>query len=100
MNLTVVIVPNEASWVQSMDTSVHLVIMPVEARIVILIPFTIEPDSFSAIVLDKLFQLSIHESIISLPLTMCRTSSTTPSTSDGIVVITRPVKERIVDMEA
>ena len=95
-----VIVSNETRWVQSMDTSVHLVIMPVEARILILIPFTIEPDSFSTIVLDKLLELSIHESIIGLPLTMGRTPSTTPSTSDGIVVITRPVKERIVDMEA
>ena len=100
MDLTVVIVPDEASGIQGMDTRIHLIIVPVEARVLILVPLSVEPDRIGTVVLDELLELSVHEGIVGLPLAVRRTSRTTSRTPDRIVVITRPVQERIVDMEA
>ena len=100
MYLTVVVVPDKAGGVELVDPSVHLVKVPLEAWVDILIPFTVEPNSFGVVVADELGELGIHEGIIRLPLPVLGTTRTLTRASDGIVVIAVPVEEGVIDVEA
>ena len=91
--LTVVVVPDKAGGVELVDASVHLVEVPLEAWVDILIPFTVEPNSLGVVVADEFGKLGIHEGIIRLPLPVLGTPRTLACTPDGVVVIAVPVKE-------
>ena len=93
MYLTVVVVPDKAGGVDLMDASVHLIEVPLEAWVDILVPFTVEPNSFGVVVADELGELGIHEGIIRLPLPMLGTTRTLACAPEGVVVITVPVEE-------
>ena len=93
MYFTVVVIPDKAGGVDLVDASVHLVKVPLEAWVDILVPFTVEPNSLGVVVADELGELGIHEGVIRLPLPVLGTTRTLARASEGIVVIAVPVKE-------
>ena len=90
---TVVVIPDEAGGVELVDPSVHLIEVPLEAWVDILVPFTVEPNSFGVVVADEFGELGVHKGIIRLPLPVLSTTRTLACTPDGVVVIAVPVKE-------
>ena len=91
MRCAVVVVPDEAGWVDLMDIGVHLVISPVEAWVLILIPLSVQPDSLCSVVPYELGELCVHEGIVGVPATVALTPRTSSCTSNGVVVLTVPV---------
>ena len=100
MYLTVVVVPDKAGGVDLVDASVHLVKVPLEAWIDILVPFTVEPNSLGVVVADEFGELGVHKGIIRLPLPVLGTTRTLACAPEGVVVIAVPVEEGVIDVEA
>ena len=65
------IVDYQAAWLQAMDKRILLWQLPVEVRILILIPPSIKPDtSHLAVVGKKFCKLVVHKLIVALPVTL------------------------------
>ena len=100
MYLTVVVIPDKAGGVDLVDTSIHLIEVPLEAWVDILVPFSIEPNSFGVVVADEFGELGVHKGVIRLPLPVLGTTRTLTRAPDGVVVIAVPVEEGVIDVEA
>ena len=93
MYLTVVVVPDKAGGVELVDPSVHLIEVPLEAWVDILVPFTVEPNSFGVVVADEFGELGVHKGVIRLPLPVLGATRTLACAPEGVVVFAVPVKE-------
>ena len=97
-----VVVTDEARWLELVDESVLLVELPVEwGWILVTVPLSVEPDGADfTIVCEQLGQLLIHEVII------CRPVLVLPNTADDLlagtshwVLVARPVNVRVVEVQ-
>ena len=97
----VMIVAHQASRLQTMNQTVLPRQLPVEIRILILIPPTVKPyRPYLAIIGEELGELVVHELIVALPVAqrVRATCATTRSAPHGILTI--PVDMRVVEVES
>ena len=84
-----------------MDKGILLGQLPVERRILVLIPPAVKPDgSHLAVVGEQLCQLIVHKLIVALPVavgigTSCSSARTAPRS-----ILTPPVDVRVIEMDA
>ena len=98
----VVVVTDEARWLEFVDERVLLVELPVEwGWILVTVPLSVEPDGADfTIVCEQLGQLLIHEVVV------CRPVLVLPNTADDLlagtshwVLVARPVNVRVVEVQ-
>ena len=86
------IVPNQASRLQAMNHRILLRELPVEVRILVMIPPSVKPDSPDrAVVGQQLRQLVIHKLIIILPFAMLGAPRPPSGPSQRIIILPEPV---------
>ena len=97
----VMVVYDQAAWLQAMDKRILLWQLPIEVRILILIPPSVKPDtSHLTVVGKKLSKLIVHKLIVALPVTLRvrATGTSTRSSPNGILAI--PVNMRVIKVQS
>lgn len=101
-----VIVTNQALWLEAMDELIDFPDMPIYLRWLILIgiigqlvPKSIKPNpSYLAVICEQFGELCLHEMNIAHPITFLGTTSTMARTPGLILVIgSIPVEQRIIN---
>ena len=95
------VVYDQAAWLQAMDKRILLWQLPIEVRILILIPPSIKPDtSHLTVVGKKLSKLVVHKLIVALPVTLWVRASGTSTCSSPNSILTIPVDMRVIKMQS
>ena len=97
----VMVVSDEALWLQLMNQSILLFQLPVERLgITVMIPPTIKPDcTHLSIVSEQFRQLCVHKLVIAWPVSLLFWSSRSCSRSTHRIVLTSPVEVRIIKVK-
>ena len=95
------VVHNQAAWLQAMDEFILLWQLPVKIRILILIPPAVKPDtSHLAVVGKKLSKLVVHKLIVALPVTLRIRTASTSTCSSPYSILTIPVDMRVIKVQS
>ena len=95
------VVHDQATWLQAMDKRILLWQLPIEVRILILIPPSIKPDtSHLAVVGKKFCKLVVHKLIVALPVTLWIRAAGTSTCSSPNSILTIPVDMRVIKVQS
>ena len=95
------VVTNHTSRLQFMNQGILFSQSPVKILVDFpMIPYSVKPDcSDRSIVGEQLCQLVVHKLVIGIPVSMFGTSGIMSGISVRIIILTRPVKMRIIQMQ-
>ena len=97
----VMVVHDQAAWLQAMNHLILLRQLPVEVRILILIPPSVKPDtSHLTVVGKKLSKLVVHKLIVALPVTLRIRTASTSTCSSPYSILTIPVDMRVIKVQS
>ena len=97
----VMVVYDQAAWLQAMDKRILLWQLPIEVRILILIPPSIKPDtSHLTVVGKKLSKLIVHKLIVALPVSLRIRTASTSTRSSPYSILTIPVDMRVIKVQS
>ena len=92
---------DQAAWLQAMDKRILLWQLPIEVRILILIPPSIKPDTSHLTVVGKKFcKLVVHKLIVTLPVTLWIRAAGTSTCSSPNSILTIPVDMRVIKVQS
>ena len=95
------VVYDQAAWLQTMDKRILLWQLPIEVRILILIPPSVKPDTSHLTVVGKKFcKLVVHKLIVALPVTLWVRAAGTSTRSSPNSILTIPVDMRVIKVQS